>query len=638
MDDYEKIYATLALDETLLSEDPRATIKHSPDRGMLDTLGALPLLHLSDGDGFGGELQIGRTLGEGGMGIIRAATQAPFGRDVALKTVRSERNDDHAVQLSLVREAIAAGRLEHPHIVPIYAVGRDASGQPLIVMKRIDGASWREHFDEPDRIAADDKLVWHLRVFLDVCAAVHFAHGRGVIHRDLKLDNVMIGAHEDTYVVDWGLALSLMPDPAHKLPHVGDVSEVVGTPACMAPEMAAGGSEPLDERTDVYLLGAMLHEILTGTPRHSGTKLYEILLHAYRSEPVDYTSDVPPELAAICNRATSRPPGDRFRTALALRDAVQRYLDHRGAAALTTDATEQLQALEVALTNDALTDDERRIAVYRRYGASRFGFDRSLGEWPDQPPAQEGLQRTLELMIDWELGHGSVHAAEALLADLPEPRPHLATRIAEVARSQSEERAELEAHREREHQLDVKVGSRSRALQAALLICGGLVVPATIPWALGGVEWFDDPLFFWLVAVAVAIFTVAFNALAWRRRSGWLSFARTELNRRIAVSVAIVCVYLVAFRGLSMLGGVPIPLQLSLELLAFGMFAATLAAFLDHKLAGSAALYFLFGVIAFLVPSSALTFYVVGNTAALSWVVWIWRAAPDAIDPLHSDS
>lgn len=629
-DDYARIFSTLELDDTVMAADHGETLRLDLTNDSAQTLGVLPLLRMTDADLGGAELQVGKTLGEGGMGVIRAATQAPFGRQVALKTVRNERADDHAVLLSLVREAIAAGRLEHPHIVPIYAIGRDADGSPVIVMKRIDGESWHERFYGPPDGAVDDALEWHLRVFLQVCAAIHFAHRRGVIHRDIKLDNVMIGAHDDVYVVDWGLAMTLLPDPTGQLPDVGQVASVVGTPAYMAPEMAAGGNMALDERTDVYLLGAMLHELLTGKARHHGNDLYSIMLNAYRSEPIHYGPDVPPELGAICNKATSRAADDRFTCAHELRRAVQRYLDHRGAANLTRNAAAQLAELRDAIVDSTTAPDARRIAVYRLYGAARFGFERSIAEWSEQPAAHDGLQQTLELMVDWEISHGSLFAAEALLADLLRPNAELTRRLQQLAAEQSQEKQELESLRARDHELDVNVGQRVRAIQAGLLIVGGMILPMALGFAFGSPDWVTKPLYFFLVAFITCAATMAFMVVAWFWPVGWIRTTRTETNRRISLSVVGICGFLIVFRGTSILLGVPISAQFTMELLTFAMFAGTLAIFVDPRVRGAIVIYALFALAAFLAPDYAVFAFVLGNSAALAWIAWTWRGPSPA--------
>src|SRR5262249_53205231 len=156
-----------------------------------------------------------------------------------------------------------------------------------------------------------------------------FAHSRGVIHRDIKPENIMVGGFGEVYLLDWGIAATVGDGHSHTL---------VGTPAYLAPEMVLG--EPLTAQTDVYLLGATLHEILTGRTRHAGSTVMEVLHLAAQSTPFQYDASIPDELARLCNRATARAPKDRPASAAELREALVDYLRHATARALGEAAVE----------------------------------------------------------------------------------------------------------------------------------------------------------------------------------------------------------------------------------------------------------------------------------------------------------
>src|SRR6185503_17346084 len=141
-------------------------------------------------------------------------------------------------------------------------------------------------------------------ILLQVLNAVRFAHSRGIIHRDVKPDNVMIGAFGEVYLLDWGIAVRPAETP-------GVVGPMVGTPRYLAPEMLDGALDDVGPHTDVYLLGATLHHILTGQPRHAGETLETVLAAAKESRPVHYAATVPAELAALCNAATAQDPKRR---------------------------------------------------------------------------------------------------------------------------------------------------------------------------------------------------------------------------------------------------------------------------------------------------------------------------------------
>ncbi len=231
---------------------------------------SLPLLRTADVAEVTADVRVSTLLGEGGMGRVLAAEQVALGREVAVKVVR---DGGRAADVdALLREALIAARLEHPNVVPVHLLGRGEDGAPIFVMRRIEGVPWsdvlRDAAAAPGMFAdARDPLEMHLRVLLEVCGAVQFAHARGILHRDLKPENVMLGAFGEVYVVDWGIALNLADDP--RLPRIADARGVVGTPAYMAPEMALGDAAALSPRTDVYLLGAVLHRVLTGAPPHA---------------------------------------------------------------------------------------------------------------------------------------------------------------------------------------------------------------------------------------------------------------------------------------------------------------------------------------------------------------------------------
>ncbi len=285
---------------------------------------ALPPLALEGGAG-AAEYALGPVIGEGGVAVVLSARQLPLEREVALKCLRGERAEAGA---TLVREARLAGALEHPNIVPVHALGEGPDGAPVLVMKRVEGAPWSALLADPGHplwaAVGAATLAHHLSIFLHVCRAVHFAHDRGVVHLDLKPENVMVGAYGEVYVVDWGLARRLPPG-VDGVEHGG---APLGTPGYMAPEMPGGGGR-LGRSTDVYLLGAVLHRMLTGAPRHAGATLRARLESAHRSAPFTFPADVPAPLAALANAATAADPAARPPSVDALRRAVEDFLAHR---------------------------------------------------------------------------------------------------------------------------------------------------------------------------------------------------------------------------------------------------------------------------------------------------------------------
>ena len=270
-------------------------------------------------------------LGRGGMGEVWLAHDGRIDRDIAIKLMRGGAGDTDLVARFL-REARVQGRLEHPSVVPVHDMSPDA-GTPYFAMKRLTGTTLA------DVIASRDSTKWPRRTlltrFVDICLAVEFAHARGVIHRDLKPANIMLGDYGETYVLDWGLARITGDDDvirASDLPPSGEsgstpteAGAMLGTPGYMAPEQMRG--DAIDFTTDIYALGCILFEILTGERAIPSERVYELTLAADCHHPAQRSSDVPPELDAACARATAAKPTERHASARALANEVQRFLD-----------------------------------------------------------------------------------------------------------------------------------------------------------------------------------------------------------------------------------------------------------------------------------------------------------------------
>jgi len=269
---------------------------------------------------------VGELIGKGGMGEVLLAHDRRIKRTVAIKRIRSEAFATDTLARFL-REARIQARLEHPAIVPVYELGYDRDGHPYFTMKRITGVTLAE------RIADGTALQPMLRAFADICLAIQFAHERGVVHRDLKPHNIMLGDFGEVYVLDWGIA-RVIGDPSRSdpaLPMESDRLEtkgLLGTPGYMPPEQIYGEST-LDAACDVYALGATLFELLAGEPAHPrGNPAISSTLDGVKQGPLERRPDrnIPPELDAACLAALAT---DRWKrpTARELGEHVQRYLD-----------------------------------------------------------------------------------------------------------------------------------------------------------------------------------------------------------------------------------------------------------------------------------------------------------------------
>lgn len=284
----------------------------------------------------------GPLIGRGGMGKVVEAEDLQFGRKVALKTMLGAPDDDRAQRFGL--EAIVTANLEHPGIPAVFERGRDPHGAPFYAMRLIRGRSLKQAIADARDLDARLRL---LPALIDVAQTLAFAHARGVIHRDIKPDNVVVGAFGDTVVIDWGVAkLRGAPDGRDARLDVGEpplaraVAEaggststrdgaIVGTPAYMAPEQAAGTLDAVDERSDVFSLGALLYHLFTGHPPYRGQTSLEALTRALACdhEPLARAApDTPAALVEIVERAMARDPSRRYPTAGALADALQEVL------------------------------------------------------------------------------------------------------------------------------------------------------------------------------------------------------------------------------------------------------------------------------------------------------------------------
>ncbi len=294
----------------------------------------------------GAQFRIVRFHREGGLGRVYVARDEELGREVALKEIRPDKADEEHLRSRFLLEAEINAGLEHPGIVPVYSLG-DRDGRPFYAMRFVEGDSLKEAVDahhrahpHPDPRSAEFRRL--LGRFVAVCQAIAFAHSKGVLHRDLKPHNVMLGRFGETLVIDWGLAKAtgrrepagpgsavedaLTPPSGSELaPTIG----VLGSPAYMSPEQAAGATESLGPATDVYGLGAILYALLTGRAPVAGATAEELLDRARRgaiAPPRSLNPNVPRALQAVCLKALANDPAGRYPTALALAAEVERWL------------------------------------------------------------------------------------------------------------------------------------------------------------------------------------------------------------------------------------------------------------------------------------------------------------------------
>ena len=286
-----------------------------------------------------------RLHAQGGIGQVWLARDTDLGREVALKELRPEQANNPVVWSRFLEEAKITGQLEHPNIVPVHELVRTGEGRkPFYTMRFVKGRTLSEAINGFHRRRAEgkfDPLEFRalLGAFLGVCNAIAYAHSRGVIHRDLKPQNVVLGDYGEVIVLDWGLAkLVERPEetltPAVALAPDADRGEtvegqVLGTPAYMSPEQAEGRLDSVDRRSDIYGLGAILYEILAGQPPFGGDGIADVLRKVATEPPAPPRSlcpPTPPPLEAVCLKALAKRPADRYASARDLADEVRHYL------------------------------------------------------------------------------------------------------------------------------------------------------------------------------------------------------------------------------------------------------------------------------------------------------------------------
>lgn len=327
--------------------------------------------------GFAARYASRSVLGAGGMGEVQLVRDEVVGREVALKVLDPVLHMQPDAVRRFMREAQIQGQLEHPSIVPVHDLGFTPEGRAYFTMKRVRGRTLQEISEglqesNPTIVQAYSRRKL-LTAFSSVCLAVELAHSRGVLHRDLKPSNVMLGDFGEVYVLDWGIARVLRsddPNDTNPTQHVAPgtpgiaptmAGVIVGTPGYMAPEQVRGEIATLDRATDIYALGAVLFELLTQKALHEGggvDVLASTLAGANARASIRAPqADVPPELEAICVRATMMNQADRFASARELSEAVERFLDGDRDLELRRQlAAEHAQAAE-RLANEALLDD-----------------------------------------------------------------------------------------------------------------------------------------------------------------------------------------------------------------------------------------------------------------------------------------
>ena len=523
-------------------------------------------------------------IGRGGMGEVWTAEQVCLWRVVAVKLS----HPGEVNQAALLDEARLAGSLEHPHIVPVHALQPLADGRPMMVMKRVQGATLQQLIEDQSHPAWGPLLARHgdrettvLEVLVRVADALAFAHSRGVLHRDIKPENIMVGAFGEAYVMDWGCAID-----------IGACAPVAGTPAYMAPEMLDSPQRPLDARSDVFLVGATLHAALTGTPRHNAGSLLALLMAVHASAPVAYDDSVATHLATVCNRATARDPAARFASMEALRAAL--------VAAIRLGATLSIVKRVVAHASPDAAEPSTPERL-RRLREAHYALVPLAAEWPDQPAVTGPLCSVLRAQTRCALALERLEDAEEAFAELAAPSPDLVAEVESARAEARRARARATAGAAELRERDTRPSRRGLLAMVALMIVNALLLFAALSTHVTTMAqvFFVDLIADGLIGVGALFY--------------WRTLTANRHGRRMTAAIFLLVLGMTASDGLSAL------LDQSAEAAApFSIFAgafgfAAVATLLDLNArqrgitAFCGALLLVEAIVAALVPATAVT-------------------------------
>ena len=319
------------------------------------------------------EYEVLGKLGAGSMGIVYHARQLSLNRELAIKTLKPNSNQAQHDQAMFVSEAVVTANLVHPNIIPIHDLGRTHDGKLFYSMKKVTGVPWNE-------IIRERTLEENLDIFMKFSDAVAYAHSRGVINRDLKPENVVIGDYGEVIVLDWGLAITTARFEKRRSVLV-DFRGGAGTPVYMAPELLDEDLSRVGPQSDIYLLGAILYEILEGFPPHllkstwnltqpedQFNAVYRAVMYNEIEEDVSHRG----ELMQIARKAMSTELADRYPTVEALQDAIREYR-------ITGRAEELMNSIDASQVSD-----------YTSYQSAVALYSEALLKWPDNRRALNG--------------------------------------------------------------------------------------------------------------------------------------------------------------------------------------------------------------------------------------------------------
>jgi hypothetical protein len=310
-------------------------------------------------------------LGKGGMGLVYLATQNSVKRSVALKVIRQDKQTDTFIKQFFYEAEITAG-LEHPNITPVYELGRTKEGVCFYSMKYIQGNPWEKKI-------RDNSIDENLEIFDKLCDAIAFAHSKGILHMDIKPDNVQLGEFGEVYAVDWGVASDL------KRP---ESIRCAGTWQWISPEVARGDKSKIGKGSDIYLLGGILFQIVTGhhprVPKNPSEKMGHAALAKAAQNNVIQPTDCKDPMVAVALRALETDPKDRYAKVDDLQTAIHAIQKERA----NIKSSQELTQKAIVLGSEAIEQGD-----YDRFNRSLFGLKDAIELWDENPDATTELNK-----------------------------------------------------------------------------------------------------------------------------------------------------------------------------------------------------------------------------------------------------
>ena len=335
-------------------------------------------------------------IGRGGMGCVFLARQTSLRRSVAIKAMRTDRRSTGGAE-AFLGEAWVTGSLDHPNIVPIYDAAVDQNGAPFYAMRRIQGREWADSMPNAT-------LEENIQILIRVGDALAYAHDQGVLHRDLKPANIMLGDYGEVLVLDWGLAAGISPTSVAT--PLDNNNVLAGTPCYLPPEAARGEPATIGIPSDVYLMGGILCEIISGRPPHQGETARDCLTSAAAGRiPSIECDDL---LQEVLQKSLNPDPKNRYQSVKDLQDALRHWESHRRSLALSNEAIKTIQPANILASDNAYTDFTKAIAT----------FELAVSEWPENVTAQKGLRDTRLAYARHAKALGDLELADAQLRPL----------------------------------------------------------------------------------------------------------------------------------------------------------------------------------------------------------------------------